>query len=125
VTLTDILEELVGNTMPVGEGELADVVRLDEDRWNVSGSVHIDDVLKLLDLPDDTLPAEPGYHTLGGFMAERLGRVPQDGDESLWGGFRFRVVAMDGLRVDTVEIQRPPEEELPAAAEEDGARPID
>jgi len=120
VTLTDILEELVGTTIPADDGELADVVRLDDERWRVSGGLHIDDVLKLLDLPDDTLPAEPGYHTLGGFMAERLGRVPQVGDESVWAGYRFRVTAMDGLRVEAVEIQRQSEAEL-LTGTEDGA----
>jgi len=109
VTLTDILEELVGSAMVAGEGELAEVEVLGEERWRVSGSTHIDDVLKLLNLPDDVLPTEPGYHTLGGFMAEKLGRVPQAQDEVIWAGYGFLVESMDGLRVDQVEIDKRPE----------------
>ncbi len=110
VTLTDILEELVGSTMVAGEGELAEVEVVEEGRWRVSGGTHIDDVLNLLDLPDDALPGEPGYHTLGGFMAVRLGRVPQAHDEVFWAGHSFKVEAMEGLRVDRVEIYKLPDE---------------
>lgn len=108
VTLADILGELVGSVM-VGEGELAEVVGLGEGRWRVSGSLHVDDVLELLGLPDDALPTEPGYHTLGGFMADHLGHVPQLNDEVRWAGYAFRVVDMDGLRVDRVRIERLPD----------------
>src|SRR5690606_27880044 len=62
VTLTDILEELVGSAMVAGEGELAEVEVLGEERWRVSGGTHIDDVLKLLNVGDDVLPSDPGYH---------------------------------------------------------------
>ena len=110
VTLTDILEELVGSSMMAGEGELAEVEVLGEERWRVSGSTHIDDVLKLLNVSDDVLPSDPGYHTLGGFMAEKLGRVPQTFDEVAWSGYGFHVESMDGLRVDQVEIYKRPEE---------------
>ena len=109
VTLTDILEELVGSSMVASEGELAEVEVLGEERWRVSGSTHIDDVLKLLNVSDDVLPSDPGYHTLGGFMAEKLGRVPQAFDEVTWSGYGFHVESMDGLRVDQVEIYKRPE----------------
>ena len=109
VTLTDILEELVGSSMMAGEGELAEVEVLGEERWRVSGGTHIDDVLKLLNVSEDTLPNDPGYHTLGGFMAEKLGRVPQAFDEVAWSGYGFHVESMDGLRVDQVEIYKRPE----------------
>lgn len=109
VTLADILGELVGSVM-VGEGELSEVTNLGEGRWRVSGSLHVDDVLKLLGLPEKALPAEPGYHTLGGFMADRLGHVPQVNDEVMWAGYLFSVVGMEGLRVDRVQIERRPDE---------------
>ncbi|MFA5551717.1 MAG: hemolysin family protein [Trueperaceae bacterium] len=112
VTLTDILEELVGSAMVAGEGELAEVEVLGEQRWRVSGGTHIDDVLKLLNLGVDVLPGEPGYHTLGGFMAEKLGRVPQAFDEVFWSGYGFHVESMEGLRVDQVEIYKRPDEPL-------------
>ena len=109
-TLTDILEELVGSSMVAGEGELAEVEVLGEERWRVSGGTHIDDVLKILDVPEDALPSDPGYHTLGGVMAEKLGRVPQASDEVFWAGYGFYVESMDALRVDQVEIYKRPDE---------------
>lgn len=117
VTLTDILEELVGSAMVASEGELAEVEVMGEQHWRVSGSTHIDDVLKLLDVGDDVLPSDPGYHTLGGFMAEKLGRVPEALDEVRWAGYAFHVESMEGLRVDQVNIYMLPDEELEEAEE--------
>lgn len=117
VTLTNILEELVGSAMVASEGELAEVEVIGEQRWRVSGTTHIDDVLKLLRLKEESLPGDAGYHTLGGFMAERLGRVPQVHDEVAWAGYGFQVESMDGLRVDQVEIYMLPEEPEDAPGE--------
>jgi CBS domain containing-hemolysin-like protein len=47
------------------------------------------------------------YDTVGGFMMARLGRIPRAGDVVEAEGHRFRVLGMDGKRVDRVEITGP------------------
>ncbi len=111
VTLSDILEELVGDILPPGSEDAPEVVELGEGEWRIQGSIHVDDLVDELGLQDEVVPEGAGYQTLGGLLAERLGRVPQVGDETVWNGFRFVVEEMDGLRVDWVVVTRVVEEE--------------
>jgi putative hemolysin len=56
-------------------------------------------------LPEDEAGA---YHTIGGFVMARLGRVPKTADAFEWGGMRFEVIDMDGRRIDKVLVARKP-----------------
>jgi putative hemolysin len=68
-----------------------------------------------------TLPEDPAYATVGGFVLDQLGFIPKGGESFEYGNFRFSVVEMDGKRVARVKIQgvRPPEvaAKAPEAAE--------
>jgi putative hemolysin len=74
--------------------------------WLVDGSAPIADVsseIGLDDLPEDEAGA---YHTLGGFVMARLGRIPRTADRCEWGGMTFEVMDMDGRRIDKVLVTR-------------------
>jgi putative hemolysin len=108
VTITDMLEALVGH-LPGDASEAASafVTRADGS-WLVDGSASMEEVVSRLGL--DALPPEESgaYHTLGGFVMARLGRVPKTADDFEWGGLRFEVVDMDGRRIDKVMVSRLP-----------------
>ena len=53
-----------------------------------------------------TLPEDPAYATVGGFVLDQLGFIPKGGESFDFGNFRFSVVEMDGKRVARVKIQR-------------------
>ena len=106
VTITDMLEALVGH-LPGDASEAASafVTRADGS-WLVEGSASMEEVISRLAL-DPLPPEEAGaYHTLGGFVMARLGRVPKAADRFEWGGMRFEVVDMDGRRIDKVMVDR-------------------
>ena len=106
VTITDMLEALVGH-LPGDASEAASafVTRADGS-WLVEGSASMEEVISRLEL-DPLPPEEAGaYHTLGGFVMARLGRVPKAADRFEWGGMRFEVVDMDGRRIDKVMVDR-------------------
>lgn len=118
VTVTDLLEALVGN-LPgkAGEAGSAIVPRAD-GTWLVDGSASMEEVgekFELPELPDDETGA---YHTLAGFVMARLGRIPICPDAFEWGGYRFEVVDMDGRRVDKVIVGRLPSS-APASESDD------
>jgi CBS domain containing-hemolysin-like protein len=48
--------------------------------------------------------ADEDYDTVGGFIMARLGRIPRAGDRVNVPGYQFRVMAMDGRRVDRVLV---------------------
>lgn len=48
--------------------------------------------------------ADEDFDTVGGFIMSRLGRIPRVGDRVEVPGYQFRVMAMDGRRVDRVLV---------------------
>lgn len=104
VTSTDLLEALVGE-LPADASEAAGpFVQRADGSWLVDGSASMEEVSAKFELPP--LPEEEAgaYHTIGGFVMARLGRVPECADRFDWGGLRFEVVDMDGRRVDKVMV---------------------
>lgn len=108
VSMTDVLESIVGELAPEPDEEPA-IVRRDDGSWLFDGALDLDTVLR-------TLKAEPllsdddrqHYHTLGGLAMFALGRVPRTGDLFERGTYRFEIVDMDGNRVDRLLVSRIP-----------------
>jgi putative hemolysin len=106
VTVTDLLTAIVGD-IPSDPSEAQGLfVSRADGTWLVDGSAPMDEVLAHFGL--DPLPEEEAgaYHTIGGFVMARLGRVPRVADHFEWGGMRFEVVDMDGRRIDKVLVGR-------------------
>ncbi len=101
VTLTDILESLVGEVSG-GEAD-ARIVKREDGAWLIDGMLGLDELKQALGIA--RLPGEDAdFHTLGGYLMARLNRVPMIADRVTVEGFRFEVVAMDGRRVDRVLV---------------------
>src|ERR1700675_1768608 len=112
VTLEDIMEQVVG--------EIHDEFDVVERPLTLAdGAVIFDAALNVRDLDAQyniTLPEDPAYATVGGFVLAQLGFIPRGGESFEYGQFRFTVVEMDGRRVARVKIQR-----VRPAPEEEGA----
>jgi putative hemolysin len=102
VTLTDILEALVGDIPGAGEADQR-VVRRDDGSWLIDGMLGLDELKQVLGLAH--LPGEDAdFHTLGGYLMAQLNRVPMVADRITAGNYRFEIVDMDGRRVDRVLV---------------------
>jgi putative hemolysin len=114
VTLEDVLEEIVGEIED--EFDLPDesVERLDDRTIRVSGTFPVDDFNEQF---ETRLPVED-YHTLGGFVFGLLGRAPELGDEVEHEGMRFRVLEIEGSRIERLEVHWLDEAELERLAAE-------
>jgi putative hemolysin len=114
VTLSDVLQAIIGDIPIPGESFEPQVVEREDGSYLFDGQLQIDELKDILDLDD--LPEEnhAGFQTLGGFMMNQLGEIPTAGQFFEWDGLRFEVMDMDGRRVDKVLVQRletPPEYE--------------
>jgi putative hemolysin len=102
VTLTDILEALVGELPEAGENDPR-IVKREDGTWLIDGMVPLDELKQALGVTQ--LPGEdPDFHTLGGYLMARLNRVPMVADRVTAGDWRFEIVEMDGRRVDRVLV---------------------
>jgi CBS domain containing-hemolysin-like protein len=106
LTVKDLLEPLVGDLRDeFDEAEEATIVRVDRTRWLLDGRASVDEVRERLgiDLPDGE------YVTLGGFLFDGFGHIPEEGESLPVGGWELRVVEMDKRRVAKVVARHGPE----------------
>lgn len=83
-----------------------------------SGNVLLSGLALIADVEDATGVelSDENYETVGGFLMARLGRIPRVGDQVLVSGHRFRVLSMDGRRVDRVLVVKETKGDLVAAS---------
>jgi putative hemolysin len=103
LTLTDILQSLVGDIAEPGEPSSPSIERRPDGSFIVDGMTPLDQVRDLLNLPNRDDEAGD-YHTLGGFVMARLHRIPTVGSRIEADGVQYEVIGMDGRRVDRVLI---------------------
>ena len=103
LTITDILEEIVGEM----EIEEPQATQRQDGSWLLDGMLEVDEFKEIFHLP--VLPHEDEYETLSGFVMVSLGRVPQPADRFEWHGLNFEVMDMDGRRVDKVLVTTLPQ----------------
>ena len=102
VTISDFTSEIVGEEEDPENPE-DDLQQLQDDSWLVAGDLEIYELNRELNLQ---LPESDEHHTLAGFLLERLQHIPSPGESVFWKGHQFEVLAMDGPRIDRVEISR-------------------
>lgn len=100
VTLEDLVEEIVGDLVDEHDRSRASIVRGKD-------SIVFDGLLRPDELADRTriaVPDDGQYETVGGFVTERLDRIPVVGDEVEIEGGTLRVDRMDGMRIDRIRF---------------------
>ncbi len=104
VTLTDILEALVGDIPHIEELQEPHIMRREDGTWLVDGAVPIQELKEALDVERFPREGEGLYQTAGGLLMTCLEKVPATGEYFQWEDYRFEVVDMDGQRVDKLLI---------------------
>ena len=102
VTISDLTSEIVGDEEDPENPE-DDLQQLQEHSWLVAGDLEIYELNRELSLQ---LPESDEHHTLAGFLLERLQHIPSPGESLRWKGHQFLIMAMDGPRIERVEITR-------------------
>jgi putative hemolysin len=108
VTLSDILESIVGD-IPSGEVlEEPRIVEREDGSWLVEGMLPLDELRAHFHIRK--LPGERRgrFQTLSGFAMSNLKRIPAVGDRFECCGYSFEVMDMDRRRVDKVLITKLP-----------------
>jgi CBS domain containing-hemolysin-like protein len=118
VTIEDVLEELVGDISDEHEPhEPAMIKKIDETTFEADARVRLDELNRNL---HTNLPEDAGYETLGGFVSNTMGRIPQVGAKFEQPGMRFTILEAEPQKVNRVKIELIPqpaveEHQAPAA----------
>lgn len=103
-TLDDLMEEIVGEVRDAFDKSVPEIQRLPDGSALIDGLTPIEDVNEHFGLA----LRDENYDTIAGFVLGRLDRIAKVGDTVEAGGARFKVEAMDGLRIARVSLFQSP-----------------
>ncbi len=103
VTMEDIIEELVGEIYDENDEVVNNIVRSAENTYDVRAEVSIADLLEELELPDGLIETES--NTVGGWVMELFGRIPETGAVIVSGIFTVNILESDEQSVSKVSIK--------------------
>jgi CBS domain containing-hemolysin-like protein len=108
VTLEDILEEIVGEIQDEYDMEVPPIQKLNDRTYRVDANVSIENLNEEL----GTKIAQEGFETVGGFIYDLVGSVPEQGKvleyKSVHMEFKIVVEKVVGQRIKTVKVTLTP-----------------
>lgn len=111
VTLEDIIEELVGDIYDESDEIVHEFVRTAPHCYTIVGTFSISDMRDALD--EEDIPSqmpEAASTSVGGWVTELLGHIPEVGETVQVGTFQFQVLEADNQSVTKVALQVQPEQ---------------
>jgi putative hemolysin len=104
VTLEDVLEEIVGEIQDEYDKEVPPIRKLDVNTYRVEAKVSLEELNEAL----GTRIEEKGFETVGGFIYDLVGSVPEQGRVLEYAcntcRLRLQVERVEGQRIRTVKI---------------------
>jgi len=100
VTEGDVLKTIVAD---IDEEAGPRIVERGDGSLLIDGSFPVDKAGHRLGI---ALPPSHDYHTVAGFVLDRMRRLPRVGESFQYGGWRFEIVDIDGRRIDKVMAAR-------------------
>ena len=104
LTVRSLIEEIVGE-LSASSSDEETIVKQEDGTWLAGGGVSIEDASGELEL--EHLGGEHiEYHTLAGFILDLAGEIPRPGACFDYGGYRFKILSLDGNRIDRIMISK-------------------
>lgn len=103
VTLEDVIEEIVGEIQDEYDNEKSLISKVDNNSWIVDGKIGIEELNERIALD---LPTEEDYESLGGFILNKLRRIPEHNEEILFKNYKFIIESLFENRIKEVLIFR-------------------
>ena len=105
VTLEDLVEEIIGEIRDEYDLEAGPVKSHGNDEWEVQADLSLFDFGASI---GHEFPEEGEATSVGGFVAEHLGRIPQKGAKLAWAELQFEVLEASDRQVKRVLVKRRP-----------------
>lgn len=104
VTLEDILEELVGDIWDEHDVVIDYFSKIGNNTYDVDCSAAVEDMFDYFEMDD---VGEYDYVTVGGWVMEHLGKIPEVGDKFSYDNIEVTVEAVDGRHAEKIRMVFP------------------
>ena len=106
ITLTSLIEKIVGSTGEEGIRPKEKYIIIEPNTYEIDGAMNIDEANNQLDL---NIP-EGDYETIAGFILENFQKIPDIGEKTSYGNLRITINEVEGSRISKVRIRKRLEE---------------
>ncbi len=108
ITLEDVIEEIVGEIQDEYDSEKPLFKEISENQFLVDAKIDLDILNDELELD---LPVDKSYESLGGFIFNLIGSVPDKKQEIAFGSYKFVIEKVDRNRILEVLLIKPTQQE--------------
>ena len=102
VTMEDLLEQIVGDIWDEDEEIEHKFKKLGENKYEISGDMNIDDMLELLEKDDKYIRSDS--KSVGGWVIEQIGDIPETGSSFEYKDLSVTVGEMEDQRITSITI---------------------
>ncbi len=102
VTIEDLVEEIVGDIQDEYDHEEVLYEKVNDNEYIFDAKINIYEFSEMMDVKLE----EGDYETLGGFVYERLDKIPVAGDTVTYKDLKFTVLATRGRRINKIRVER-------------------
>ncbi|WP_311482039.1 hemolysin family protein [uncultured Anaerococcus sp.] len=101
VTIEDIVEELVGEIEDEYDTHLESILKINDKEYLVNPSIHINDFNDYFDTDLEQIKND----SIGGFLIDKLGRIPKLGDTIETEGIKITVVQINRYKLEMLKVE--------------------
>ncbi|MCM1988634.1 hemolysin family protein [Oceanirhabdus seepicola] len=102
VTIEDVIEEIVGDIFDEYDDEVKLIEKINDKHYIVKGDIDLEEIEELFNVE---FPEQESYGSLGGYIFNTLGRVPEEGDKVEYRGLVMTVKKLVNRRIIQIEIE--------------------
>lgn len=103
ITLEDIIEELVGEIYDEDDEIITNIVKLDENKYEIIGDTSINDFLEITGIDKNLIDTD--YTTIGGWVTDIMEHIPYSSETVEYGILKITALEVNENKVDKVIIE--------------------